>query len=592
MHKISPALFMTVCWMLSGACFGASPSPEARLAAQNRLFEEFYQFELRVHPERATAYGDYRYNDRLDEYSLAALKSQHSSDRSFLARLEGISTNGFSEQDALSHEVLRSTLRQRLANYGFKEYEMPVNQMEGPHLRLADLPLAAPLETVKQYEDYIARLHQIPRVFAQTEEVLRAGLKDKLMPVGFLLEKIPAQCRGVVAADPFLLPTKKFPADISAADQQRLTQAITETVVNEVLPAYAAFADFIAADYAPHGRTALSVASLADGKQRYLNDIRSRTTVSNLTPAQIHEIGLKEIERIQTDMVSIARRQGFADLASFRESLKNNPQYKPTSAGEIVDVFRRYIAQMQPKMPELFTFLPGSPVTVEPMPDFQAANATHYQTGTPDGKRPGRVVVAVSNFADRSLIDDEATAYHEGIPGHHMQQSVAQQLVGLPKFRQHSHNSGYIEGWALYAEQLGKEVGFYQDPVSDYGRLSSELFRAVRLVVDTGLHSEGWTREQVVDFFRQSGAVDEPTIQAETDRYIAWPAQALSYKLGQIKFRELRARAQAELGAKFDIRAFHDEMLNGGVLPLDLLESRTVGWIREQKAAATAAAAN
>ena len=189
------------------------------------------------------------------------------------------------------------------------------------------------------------------------------------------------------------------------------------------------FADFIAADYAPHGRTTLSVASLADGKQRYLNDIRSRTTVSNLTPAQIHEIGLKEIERIQTDMVNIARRQGFADLASFRESLKNNPQYKPTSAGEIVDVFRRYIAQMQPKMPELFTFLPGSPVTVEAMPDFQAANATHYQTGTPDGKRPGRVVVAVSNFADRSLIDDEATAYHEGIPGHHMQQSVAQQLV-------------------------------------------------------------------------------------------------------------------------------------------------------------------
>jgi uncharacterized protein (DUF885 family) len=363
-------------------------------------------------------------------------------------------------------------------------------------------------------------------------------------------------------------------------------------VVNEVLPAYGAFADFIAADYAPHGRTALSVASLADGKQRYLNDIRSRTTVSNLTPAQIHEIGLKEIERIQTDMMSIAHRQGFADLASFRESLKNNARYRPTSAGEIVDVFRRYIAQMQPKMPELFTFLPDSPVTVEAMPDFQAANATHYQTGTPDGKRPGRVVVAVSNFADRSLIDDEATAYHEGIPGHHMQQSVAQQLVGLPKFRQHSHNSGYIEGWALYAEQLGKEVGFYQDPVSDYGRLSSELFRAVRLVVDTGLHSEGWTREQVVDFFRQSGAIDEPTIQAETDRYIAWPAQALSYKLGQIKFRELRGRAQAELGARFDIRAFHDEMLNGGVLPLDLLESRTVGWIRGQKAAATAAAAN
>ena len=247
---------------------------------------------------------------------------------------------------------------------------------------------------------------------------------------------------------------------------------------------------------------------------------------------------------------------------------------------------------MQPKLPELFGFIPGSPVTVEAIPDFQSAMATHYQTGTPDGKRPGRIVVATAHFAQRTLIDDEATAYHEGIPGHHMQLSVAQKLTNLPKFRQHSHNSGYIEGWALYAEQLGKEVGFYQDPVSDYGRLSSELFRAVRLVVDTGIHSMGWSRDQVVAFFRQSAAVDEPTIQAETDRYIAWPAQALSYKLGQLKFRELRDRAQKELGPKFDIRSFHDEMLSGGVLPLDLLDARTNSWIRAQKVKSPAVAAN
>jgi uncharacterized protein (DUF885 family) len=226
------------------------------------------------------------------------------------------------------------------------------------------------------------------------------------------------------------------------------------------------------------------------------------------------------------------------------------------------------------------------------MPVFQAANATHYQTGTPDGKRPGRVVVAVSNLAERTLVLDEAIAYHEGIPGHHMQLSVAQQLTSLPKFRRHAQNSGYIEGWALYAEELGKEVGFYRDPVSDYGRLSSELFRAVRLVVDTGIHSEGWTREQVVDFFRTSGAVDEPTIQSETDRYIAWPAQALAYKLGQLKFRELRDRAKKELGPNFDIRAFHDEMLDGGVLPLDLLEARTDSWIRARKSAVKATAAH
>jgi uncharacterized protein (DUF885 family) len=291
-------------------------------------------------------------------------------------------------------------------------------------------------------------------------------------------------------------------------------------------------------------------------------------------------------------MLVIARKEGFADLASFRASLATNSKYKPTSAEQIVDDFRKYVAQMQPKLPELFTYVPGSPVTVEAMPPFQAANATHYQTGTPDGKRPGRIVVAVSNFADRSMVDDEATAYHEGIPGHHMQLSVAQQMTGLPRFRQHSQNSGYIEGWALYAEQLGKEVGFYQDPVSDYGRLSSELFRAVRLVVDTGLHSQDWSRDQVVTFFRQSGAVDEPTIQAETDRYISWPAQALSYKLGQLKFRELRDRARKALGPQFDIRTFHDEMISGGVLPLDLLDSRTNSWIQEQKRGIKAAAAN
>ena len=578
-------LLSAACCMpiVAGGALGAPQTFESRVAAQNALVEEYYQSELKAHPERATAYGDYRYNDRLDEYSIAAIAGQHANDQSFLARLEAIPTNGFPEQDALSHEVLRNTLRQRLENYSFKEYEMPVNQMEGPHLRLADLPLAVPFDSVKQYEDYIARLHQIPRVFDQTEEVLRAGERDQLMPVRFLLEKIPAQCRGVVEADPFLLPTKKFPSTISAQEQQRLTQAITDAVMRDVLPAYKAFADFIAADYAPRGRTTLSVASLPGGKERYLNDIRSRTTVSSLTPDQIHEIGLKEIDRIQADMLSIARKEGFADLAAFRESLKTNPKYHPASAEQIVEDFRRYIAKMQPKLPDLFTFIPGSPVTVEPMPDFQAANATHYQTGTPDGKRPGRVVVAVSNFAERLLVDDEAIAYHEGIPGHHMQQSVAQQLDGLPKFRQHSQNSGYIEGWALYAEQLGKEVGFYQDPVSDYGRLASELFRAVRLVVDTGLHSEGWTRDQVVSFFRQSGAVDEPTIQSETDRYISWPAQALSYKLGQLKFRELRARAEKELGPKFDLRSFHDEMLSGGVLQLDLLESRTMSWIQAQK---------
>jgi uncharacterized protein (DUF885 family) len=588
MHKTVFIGLLVVCSFTAAA--KDSDAVGSRIAAQNALFEEQYQADLKTHPERATAVGDYRYNDQLEDYSPAAYQRQNAADQEFLSRLNAISTAGFSEQDKLSHEVMQRSLTQRIANYKFKEYEMPVNHMEGPQTRFADLPLAVPLDSVKHYEDYIARLHQIPRAFAQSEDTLRDGMKDKLMPVRFLLEKVPAQCEGIVASDPFLLPTKKFPESISAEDQQRLTKAITDTVNNEVIPAYKKFAEFIATQYAPQGRTTLSVTSLPGGKERYLNAIRSRTTISTLTPDQIHAIGLSEIDRIEGEMLVIARKEGFNDVASFRDSLKTNTKYIPTSSEQILDDFRKYIAQMQPKLPELFTFIPGSPVTVEAIPSFQSAAATHYQTGTPDGKRPGRVSVATSNFAQRWLVDDEATAYHEGIPGHHMQLSVAQQMTNLPKFRQHSGNSGYTEGWALYSEQLGKEVGFYQDPVSDYGRLSSELFRAVRLVVDTGLHSEGWSRDQVVEFFRKYQPVDEPTIQSETDRYIAWPAQALSYKLGQLKFRELRDRAHKELGPKFDIRSFHDEMLNGGVLPLDLLDARTNSWIREQKAGIKSAA--
>src|SRR5450432_1039663 len=575
------------------AAFAQKNKPVAeRVTEQNTLFDEQYESDLRSSPERATSYGDYRYNDQLSDYSLAAIAKRHEIDEGFLRRLRAIPTTGFSDQDQLSHDLLVRVLEQRSADFGLKEYEMPINTQSGIHTNLSDLPLSVPLDSVKHYEDYIARLHQIPRVLGEVTEVLRAGMKDKLTMVRFLAEKIPGQCEGIIAADPFLQSTKKYPASISEEDQKRLTQAITEAVDTDVLPAYKKFAEFARNDYAPQGRRALSITSLADGQKRYENAIYARTT-THMTADEIHQLGLREIDRIEYEMTAIARKLGFADLAAFRVSLKTNPKYIPTSSEQILDGYRQYIAQMEPKLPQLFTLLPKSPVTVEAIPEFQASAMTHYMTGTPDGKRPGRVVVATSNFAERSLVDNEAIAYHEGIPGHHMQLSVQQQLEGLPKFRlQGLGFNAYIEGWALYAEQLGKEVGFYQDPVSDYGRLSSELFRAVRLVVDTGFHSEGWSRDQVVEFFRKSGAVDEPTIQSETDRYIAWPAQALSYKLGQLKFRELRDRAQKELGAKFDIRSFHDEMLSGGVLPLDLLDARTKNWIAAQKAATKPVAGN
>jgi uncharacterized protein (DUF885 family) len=569
----------------TASVFAQDPKPVAdRVAAQNALFDEQYESDLRNFPERATAFGDYRYNDRLTDYSLTAIKQRHETDQAFLQRLQAISAADFSDQDQLSHDLLIRVLQQRIADFDLKEYEMPINQQSGIHTNLADLPLAVPFDSVKHYEDYVSRLHQIPQALSQVTEVLRAGMKDKLMPVRFLAEKIPAQCQGIITADPFLQPTEKYPASISPEDQKRLTKEITDVINTDVIPAYKSFAAFIQSDYAPQGRTVLSITSLPDGQKRYENDIYARTT-THMTAEEIHELGLREIDRIETEMTAIATKEGFADLASFRAALKTNPKYIPTSAEQILDNFRHYIAQMEPKLPELFTLLPKSPVTVEAIPEFNSGAMTHYVTGTPDGKRPGRVVVATSKFADRSLVDDEAIAYHEGVPGHHMQLSVQQQLQGLPKFRLHGLGfNAYIEGWALYAEQLGKEVGFYQDPVSDYGRLSSELFRAVRLVVDTGIHAKGWSREQVVEFFRKSGAVDEPTLQSETDRYISWPAQALSYKLGQLKFRELRDRAQKELGPKFDLRKFHDEMLDGGTLPLDLLDARTNKWIAQQKA--------
>jgi uncharacterized protein (DUF885 family) len=583
--RLSKILLFFLSLALAGPVLTQEPKPVSeRLVAQNALFDEQYESDLREFPLRATAFGDYRYNDKLSDYSLAAITRRNETDGRFLKRIQAIPTTGFSDRDQLSHDLMIRVLEQRIADFRLKEYEMPINQQNGIQTSLADMPLSVPFDSVKHYEDYAARLHQIPGALAQTEEVLRAGVKDNLMPVRFLLEKLPAQCQGIIDADPFLLPTKKYPAGIPIEEQTRLTRQITAAIHTDVLPAYRAFAEFVRTEYAPHGRTTLAITSLPDGRKRYANDIYARTT-THLTPDEIHQLGLREMDRIQGEMTTIAKKEGFADLAAFRASLKTNPKYIPTSAEQILNDFRRCIAQMEPKLPQLFTLLPRSPVTVEAIPAFDAAAATHYVTGTPDGKRPGRVVVATSHFADRSLIEDEAIAYHEGVPGHHMQLSVQQQLPGLPKFRLHGLGfNAYIEGWGLYAEQLGKEVGFYQDPVSDYGRLSSELFRAVRLVVDTGIHSKGWTRDQVVEFFRKSRAIDEPSIQTETDRYISWPAQALSYKLGQLKIRELRQRAEKELGPKFDVRTFHDEILDGGTLPLDMLEARTDKWILQQKA--------
>jgi uncharacterized protein (DUF885 family) len=566
--------------VLGLACSAFGQTVADRVAKQNALFEEYYQAWLKNFPERATSYGDYRYNSQLGQVSLAEIARQHAEADDFLARLRAIPTDGMSDRDLLSHRILEKQLEREDVNYALKNYEMPVNQQNGVHTRLADLPNAMPFDSVPHYQDYISRLHQIPRVLEQTTEVMRQGEKDKLMPPKLVLEKLPGQCDGIIAANPFLEPTKKFPAEFSEQDKKRLTDEITKAINDDVFSAYRKFAEFLRTEYDPKGRTELTIESLADGKRRYVEAVKTMTTV-NVPPSEIHEIGLKEVARITAEMTKLAQSQGYKDLASFREAVNNDPKWKPTSEQQILDDYKKYIHQMEPKLPELFGLLPKSPVTVEPIPDFAKAAATHYVQGTPDGKRPGRVVVAVSNPRKRTLVDDEAVAYHEGVPGHHLQISIAQMLEGLPKFRLHGFFTAYAEGWALYSEVLGKEIGFYQDPVSDYGRLNSEMLRAVRLVVDTGIHDKNLSRQQVIDYMHAND-INDALAQTEADRYIAWPGQALAYKMGQLTILRLRDEAKRQLGEKFDLKAFHDEILNGGSMPLDLLQERVEAWIKNQ----------
>jgi uncharacterized protein (DUF885 family) len=551
-----------------------------RVAKQNALFDEFYETGLKNAPERATSFGDYRYNSQLSQASLAEIARQHAEADDFLKRLKAIPTDGMSDKDLLSHRLLERQLEREDVNYELKNYEMPVNQQRGVHTGLADLPLSVPFDSVQHYQDYISRLHQIPRVLEQTTEVLRQGMKDGLMPPRLVLEKLPGQCEGIVEANPFILPTKKFPKEFSEADKKRLTDEMTKAINDDVVPAYKKFTDFLKNEYDAKGRPEISVETLPDGKRRYAEAVKTMTTM-NISPAEVHEIGLKEVERITAEMTKLAKEQGHKDLASFREKINADPKWKPQSEQQIVDDFKKYIDQMQPKLPELFGLLPKSPVTVEPIPGFAKAEATHYVAGTPDGKRPGRVVVAVADPTKRTLVLDEAVAYHEGVPGHHMQISIAQTLPDLPKFRLRGFYSAYAEGWALYSEELGKEIGFYKDPVSDYGRLNSELFRAVRLVVDTGIHDKGWSRDKVIEFMHAND-VNDAVAQTESDRYIAWPGQALAYKMGQLTIRKLREQAKTQLGPKFDIKAFHDVVLNGGAMPLDLLQERVEAWIKAQ----------
>ena len=585
--------FVVAVLCIAPFCAGAARAQsnsdlDARRDALKKLTAEEWEFDLHESPLTATYFGDYRFDDKIDDMSIAETLRQDKAERDFLTRLEAIDTTGFPEQEQLNKALLARKIHQGIDDTALKTYEMPLDQFNGIHLGLAQFPAVVPTDSTKNFEAYLTRLHQIPRAIDQVIDVARQGQKDKLMPPKFVLEEVARQCDEIAAAagesSAFAAPLHRFPDTVPAADQKRLHDAIVSAIDTEIRPAYAKLAKFVRVEYEPGGRNDPGLWALPDGDARYRAAVREMTT-TDMTPEQIYELGMSEVKSTESQMTVIAKQQGYSDWKSYAAAIISNPKLRATSRDEILNTYRQYVAQMRPKLPQLFGLLPKASLEVVPVEAYREkeAAAASYFVGTPDGSRPGKVYVNTGDFEDRELPEIEATAYHEGIPGHHMQLSIQQELPELPPFRQHASYTAYIEGWGLYAERLGKDVGFYQDPNDEFERLASELLRSSRLVEDTGVHYKRWTRDQMVQFFQENSLETGDDLQAEVDRYISYPAQALSYKIGQLKILELRKRAQDQLGDKFDIRAFHDEILSGGALPLDVLDSRTNAWIASVK---------
>ncbi len=564
---------------------------EGNRKALNQIFQDYWEDNLAHNPEFASMLGDKRFNDQIRDYSVKAYNESLAREQAFLMRLAEIDPAGLSDQEKISRELLLRELTEDQEAADFKQWEMPVNQMGGIYTTYPSLVAQLTFTTVKDYDDWIARLHLIPKAFDQVTTNMAIGIEDKRVPPKYLLEKALAQVKVMAAQkpedSPLALPLKKFPADIKPAEQERIRTEMLDAIAHEVLPAYLRFARFLEVSYVPAGREQPGISSLPDGAKYYQFLIR-HTTTTDLTADQIHQIGLDEVKKDEAEMLAIAQKLGFKDLASFRASLKANPKLKAASREALLDAYRSYLTPMQARLPQLFGTLPKAKFEVVPVPDYleKTSSPAYYEDGAPDGSRPGRLFINTYNATDRNLYSVEDIAYHEGLPGHHLQISIAQELQGIPTFRKYDGNTAYIEGWGLYSERLGKDVGLYQDPYSDYGRLEGDIWRAIRLVVDTGVHSQNWTRDQMVQYFHDHSNIDDTSIQAEVDRYIAWPSQALAYKVGQLKILELRERARKALGDKFDLRAFHDQVLDAGALPLDMLSDRIDAWIASQKPAA------
>jgi uncharacterized protein (DUF885 family) len=550
-----------------------------------QLFADHWEAWMKWDPIFATQCGDQRYNDRLpnaDESHYADWLTQL---EGFRARLEQIASDSLKPADRLNYDYFARMLSSEMDELRFGAYRLPISKLAGFHTTFPTLYMYMPFEKVGDYENYLARLNAVRGYFAQSMELMRRALDAGFIPprvtLDGVVESIEAQIVAEAEQSPFYEPFKQFPHTVAHAEREKLSAAAKESITGAVVPAYEALLQFIREEYAPRARQSTAIAEIPNGREFYRHRVRYFTTL-DLTPEEIHAMGHAEVQRIRAEMEDAIRKSGFAgSFKEFVEFLRTDPRFYAETPEALLKETAYILKRIDGELPKFFKSLPRLPYGILPVPDFLAPGTTtaYYMQGTGDGTKGGMYYVNTYNLKSRPLYEMEALSLHEAVPGHHLQISLQQEMADLPAFRRFYVFHSYIEGWALYSERLGLEMGFYTDPYSDFGRLSYEMWRACRLVVDTGLHALGWTRQQAIDFMAENTALTLLNIANEVDRYIALPAQALAYKIGEIKIRALRERAEQRLGANFNLRDFHDVILLGGALPLDVLEARVEKWM-------------
>ncbi len=564
------------------AALAADQEPSEKLS---RLFVDDWEFYLEADPLFATTYGDRRYNDRLPDPSIAAEERRNAAAKQYLTRLAQIDRDALSSGDRTNYDVYKRLKENDVREFEFRTYLLPITNRSGFHVEFPELPDDVPLKTVEDYENYIARLEKFKGYTEAHIAVMRQGLKTGYTLPGVVLEGIEGTIEPHIVDDPtqslLYKPFQDFPADVDEAQGQRLSQKGRDAIKTSVVPGYRLFLEFVTKEYVPGARSSIAAASLPNGKAFYEHRVRMYTTLP-LTPQEIHDTGLAEVARIRAEMEKVIADVKFdGSFGDFLAFLRTDDRFYAGTAEDLMMNVALVLKKMDGALPTLFATLPRMPYGIKPVPDFIAPKTTtaYYDRPAGDGTKAGFYFVNTYNLRSRPLYEVEALSLHEAVPGHHLQIALQQELGDMPDFRRFMGFTAFVEGWALYSERLGLEVGFYEDPYSNFGRLTYEMWRACRLVVDTGIHYFGWSRQQAIDFMAANTALALHNITTEVDRYISWPGQALAYKIGELKIRELRARAEERLGPQFDVREFHDVVLGSGAVPLDVLEANVTSWM-------------